>query len=96
MVLLGAAVGVVVDVLLDLAFRVGDLGQVAVGVVGVADGLAERADLFDHAVEFVVGEAVGVARTQRSTNHGGMGAPWGVRVVGRCLGHRLFSLLFVL
>ena len=35
-------------------------------------------------------------RTQRSTNHGGMGAPWGGRVVGRCLGHRLFSSFFVL
>ena len=31
------------------------------------------------------------ARTQRSTNHSGMGAPWGGRVVGRCLGHCLFS-----
>jgi len=37
-----------------------------------------------------------IVRTQRSTNHGGMGAPWGVRVVGRCLGHRLFSSYFVL
>jgi hypothetical protein len=33
-------------------------------------------------------------RTHRSTNHGGMGAPWGVRVVGRCLCHRLFSSSF--
>ena len=56
-----AAVGNIVGVYLHLTFGVGDLGQVAVGVVGVSDGLAQRTDLHDHAVEPVVGETVGVA-----------------------------------
>jgi len=96
----------VVAVLGDVAVLVGGLGDIAVaGFVLAAGDTAVRVDGLGDVVPLVACDggvqAAGVnikaiVRTQRSTNHGGMGAPWGGRVVGRCLGHRLFSSYFVL
>ena len=99
------AVGVVV-VLGDVAVLVGGLGDIAVAGFVLAGGdAAVRIHGLGDVVPLVARDggvqAAGVnikaiVRTQRSTHHGGMGAPWGGRVVGRCLCHRLFSSLYVL
>lgn len=97
----------VVAVLGEVACGVGGLGDFAVGVVGRAAAAAGRVgDLGEPPCPVVLvagglaGGAVGlfdeaVARTQRGTHHGGMGALWVRCAVCRCVVHCLFCSLFV-